>query len=175
MRSRLKRDRGPRDADAGSDERVLALERACQALRLELEDAQRSLTHAGHDLERERGGGRERVEQASRARVEHLLGAMASPLAQLATQAHLAEAEGRQVAVGDVLAVARRLLRSLEREGVEQVGSVGVAVAFDPALHESIGAAAPLEAGSPAVVRFVGFAYKGVTLRKAGVEPAADA
>lgn len=149
---------------------MVALERERQELRLELEEERRALERARGELVRQRE--RERVAEAARGQVERLLAGAASPAAQLLTQAHLVEAEGRPVAVGDVLAVALRLVGALEAEGLERVGRVGERAVFDLVLHEPLGEGAGLAAGSAVVVRFVGVGYRGVTLRKAGVEPA---
>jgi molecular chaperone GrpE (heat shock protein) len=69
-----------------------------------------------------------------------------------------------------VLTVARRLVRALEDNGLTVEGSVGERVPFDPDHHEPLSADVSLQAGQMVVVRFVGVAYRGKLLRKAGVE-----
>jgi molecular chaperone GrpE (heat shock protein) len=159
-------------AEAAPDERVLALEREGQSLRLKLEELEQSLASLKGELERQHSSASARVAGAVQAQVERLLADAAAPVAQLLTQAHLLEVEGKPVQAKDVLAVARRLVRTLEDSGLTLEGSIGQAVPFDPNRHEPLGAGGFPEPGQPVVVRFVGVAYQGKLLRKAGVEKA---
>ncbi len=138
-----------------------------QALRLELQERERMLATLKSDLERLRRGEQERIEEGVQAQRERFLTEAAGPVAQLLTQAHLLEVEGKPVEVRDVLAVARRLVRLLEDEGLTPEGQVGSTVPFDPDRHEPVGG--ELTAGQPAVVRFVGLTCRGRRVRKAGV------
>jgi molecular chaperone GrpE (heat shock protein) len=153
-----------RDRDASA----LDARRDAQALRLELAERDRVIAALTGDLERQRRGEAERVAAAAEAERERLLTAAASPASQLLTQTHLLEVEGKPVQARDMLAVARRLLRYLEDEGLAAEGRVGDTVAFDPDRHEAIGGEPP-ERGRPAVLRLVGITYRGRVLRKAGV------
>ncbi|MCI0464139.1 MAG: hypothetical protein L0Z62_44970 [Gemmataceae bacterium] len=140
-----------------------------QTLRLELQERERLLAALKADLERLRRREEERIEQGVQAHRERFLTDSAGPVAQLLTQAHLLEVEGKPVQARDVLAVARRLVRLLEDEGLTPEGQVGSTVPFDPDRHEPAGG--ELTAGQPVVVRFVGLTYRGKLLRKAGVTP----
>ena len=157
-----------------TDERVLDLERDLQRLRLELEEREQAVARLTEELERHRSGAGARVAESVQAQVERLLADGAGPVSQLHTQAHLLEVEGRPVQARDVLAVARRFVRLFEDAGLTLEGAVGERVTFDPDRHEPLSAAARIEPGRPVVVRFVGVAYQGQLLRKAGVEEAED-
>ena len=61
------------------------------------------------------------VTEAVQAQVEQLLADAATPVAQLLTQAHLLETEERPVQAKDALAVAKRLVRTLEDHGLAWV------------------------------------------------------
>lgn len=153
-----------------ADERVLALEQESQRLRLELAEQEKTVARLKQELERQRGGTSVRVAEAVQTQVEQLLADVATPVAQLLTQAHLLEVEGKPVQAKDVLAVAKRLVRTLEDNGLTLEGSVGESVPFDPDRHELLSADVSLKAGQMVTVRFVGVAYRGKLLRKAGVE-----
>lgn len=155
-----------------TDESVAELEREAQSLRLELEERDRVVANLKGELERQRGSASAHVSEAVQVQVEGLLADVATPVAQLLTQAHLLEVEGQPVQARDVLAVAKRLVRTLEDNGLTLEGSVGESVPFDPDHHEPLSADAPLNPGQTVAVRFVGVAYRGKLLRKAGVEAA---
>ncbi|MBN1954048.1 MAG: nucleotide exchange factor GrpE [Anaerolineae bacterium] len=162
----MKRDKSAQDP---ADERALALEGELQRLRLELQERERSLAQLQAELERQRGGAGARLAESVQAQVMALLGDVAAPAAQLLTQAHLHE-QGRPLQAGDVLAVARRLLRALEDHGLTVEGQVGQIVPFDPDHHEPLRAEVSPRPGQDVVVRFVGLAHQGQLLRRAGVE-----
>jgi molecular chaperone GrpE (heat shock protein) len=159
------------EAVAAGDERLLAARREAQALRLELEERERRLTLLTGELERLRAAEQTRQAEATQASLTRLLSDLAGPVTQVVTQVHLVEAEDRPVRTSDVLAVARRLVRALEDHGLTLDGTVGATAAFDPNRHAPLGEVAGLSPGQPVVVRFVGVAYGGTLLRKAGVQP----
>jgi molecular chaperone GrpE (heat shock protein) len=140
-----------------------------QALRLELQERDRVIAALKGDLERLRHSASDRLAEALQAERERLLADAAGPVSQLLTQAHLLEVEGKPIPARDVLAVARRLLRLLEDEGLTPEGRVGETVAFDPNRHELLSGDIPLTPGQPAIVRIVGVACRGKILRKVGV------
>lgn len=154
-----------------ANERVLTCEREVQSLRLELEERDQAVARHKGELERQRSNTEARVTEAARAQMERLLADAATPVAQLRTQSHLLEVDGKPVQARDVLAVSKRLLRVLEDHGLTLQGNVGESAAFDPAQHEPLSTASSLTPGQPVVVRFVGVAYRGQLLRKASVEP----
>jgi molecular chaperone GrpE (heat shock protein) len=164
--------RKPQQSVAAPDERLLELEREAQGLRLDLEERERLIANLKGELERQRKGENTRTAEATRAQTERLLTDVAGPVAQLLTQAHLLEVEGKPVQAKDVLAVAKRLVRALEDTGLSLEGSVGAPTTFDPNRHEPLSADAALRAGDPVSVRFVGVTYQGKIIRKAGVEKA---
>jgi molecular chaperone GrpE (heat shock protein) len=152
------------------NERVLSLEREVQSLKLELEERNKSLEKAKGDMERQRSGERERVDESVRSQLESILTNVATPIAQLMAQAHLLEVESKPVQAKDVLAVAKRLIRAMEDAGLEMEGAAGEAVDFDPNRHEILNASATPKPGEKVVVRFTGISYRGKLLRKASVE-----
>jgi molecular chaperone GrpE (heat shock protein) len=156
------------------EERILALERETQELRLELEGRDRAFANLKQELERYRRSRDEHTAVACQEQIEHLLTDAAAPVSQLLTQAYLVEVDGRPVAARDVLAVARRLVRVLADAGLEHDGDVGQTVPFDPNRHEPLSRDVTLAVGQPVVVRFVGLAFRGKILRKAGVEQAGE-
>jgi molecular chaperone GrpE (heat shock protein) len=164
----------PAAARPTDDADLPALRREVQSQRLELAERERVLANLKSEMERLRRGEGERIAAAVQTQVERLLSSAAAPVAQLLTQAHLLEVEGKPVEARDVLAVARRLLRVLEDEGLALEGSVSATVAFDPNRHEPLSSATSLTAGQSAVIRFVGVAYRGKVLRKAGVAPGGE-
>lgn len=173
---RPSQDTLPRD-----DERLLELEREAQSLRLELKEMERVVASLKSELERQRSGENARVSEAVRAQIERLLSDLSAPVVQLLTQAHLVEVDSKPVQAKDVLAVAKRLVRTLEDNGLtlEDNGltlehRVGETQSFDPNRHEPLKAGTSLKSGQPVVVRFVGVAYQGKMLRKAEVERARD-
>jgi molecular chaperone GrpE (heat shock protein) len=151
-------------------ERVMAFERQVQSLRLDLAEQEQLIARLRRDLERQRSGASTHVAEAVHAQVEQLLADAATPVAQLLTQAHLMEAEGRPIQAKDTLAIAKRLVRTLEDHGLAYEGSVGGTVPFDPDRHEPLSTDASPRPGQMVVVRFVGVGYRGKLLRKAGVE-----
>jgi molecular chaperone GrpE (heat shock protein) len=153
-----------------ANQSLMALQREVQGLRLELRERDELITNLKQDVERQRSGAGARVEESVQMQVEQLLAEAATPVAQLLTQAHLLEVDGRPVQAKDVLVVARRLVRILEDNGLELVGDVGESVSFDPNHHEPLSTASSPRRGERVVVRFVGVAYRGKLLRKAGVE-----
>ncbi len=90
-----------------------------------------------------------------------------APASQILTQADLLEKQGKPVQARDVLAVARRMLRALERYGLAFAGQTGEQVFFDPNQHTPINEAAQPQAGQPVTIRFAGVTYQGKMIYKA--------
>jgi len=156
----------------GGDEQILFLQREAQGLRLELEERTRLVTVLQGDLERCRREASSQSAEAIQTRMEQLLTAAASPVVQLLTQVYLLEVEQRPIQARDVFAVARRLIRVLEDEGLALEGRVGDVSAFDPNHHEPLRGEDALTSDQSVRVRFLGVRYLGKVIRKAGVEPA---
>ncbi len=153
-----------------ADERMIELERQAQNLRLELAEQEQVAVRIKEQMDRLHNVSSAQASEAVQAQVERLLSDAATPVAQLLTQAHLLEVEERPVQARDVLAVAKRLVRVLEDNGLTVKGRVGERVSFDPDHHEPLSADVSLQAGQMVTVRFVGLAYQGKILRKVGVE-----
>lgn len=153
-------------------EPALALEGRVQTLQLELAERERTIVTLKQELERRRLGANAEVSGAVQAQLEQLLADLAAPVAQLLTQAHLLEVEGKPVQARDMLAVSKRFVRVLQENGLSLAGQVGETVPFDPNYHEPLNAQAALTPGQAVVIRFVGVVYQGKVLRKAGVSPA---
>ncbi|MBI4324358.1 MAG: nucleotide exchange factor GrpE [Chloroflexi bacterium] len=151
-------------------ERLLELEREAQYLRLSLADREKELAEVQRALERQRAGEEARVNEALQQQWDRLFTEVATPVAQLSTQAHLLETAGQTVQAKDVLAVAKRLVRLLEERGLKIEGNVGETVGFDPNRHEPLSAEAAPALNRPVVVRLVGICYRGHILRKAKVD-----
>ena len=117
------------EADEGQqnlpDERVLALERQVQSLRLELTEQHQLVANLKGELQRQRDAEDARLTAAVRAQMERFMTNMATPVAHLLTQAHLLEVDGKPLQARDVLGVARRLVRMLEDNGLTLDGQVG--------------------------------------------------
>jgi molecular chaperone GrpE (heat shock protein) len=156
-------------SDGADAESALALKREAQELRLQLEEGSRQFAALQKEREQQQAGEETRIADAVQAKVERLLAEAAGPVTQLLTQAHLLEAEGKPVQARDVLAVARRLVRVLEEEGLTLDGRPGERAAFDPNRHAPLAGEAPAP-GAAVVVRFAGVGCRGRVLRKAGVE-----
>lgn len=152
------------------DERLLGLERQIQNLRLELAERNQLIDKLKQKLERQRHSESDRLTSAIQTQVEQLLSDAAAPVTQLLTQAHLLE-QGKPVQAKDVLAVAKRMIRTLEDSGLTITGSVGETVSFDSNLHDPLSASTSLSPRVPVVVKFARVSYQGKILRKAGVEP----
>jgi molecular chaperone GrpE (heat shock protein) len=162
----------PKTTASVAEEEVLRLQGEAQTLRLDLQERNRLITTLQSDLERHRRGVSAQLAEAIQTRMEQIVTATASPIVQLLTQAHLLEVENRPVQVRDVLAVARRLIRILEEQGLILEGHVGETLAYDPNHHEPLNSAEELTPGQLVSVRFVGVTYRDKVLRKAGVERA---
>ena len=160
-------------ADGGEqrlpDERVLALERQVQSLRLELTEQHQLVVNLKSELQRQRDAEDTRLADAVWAQMERFMTNAATPVAHLLTQAYLLEVDGKPLQARDVLSVARRLVRILEDNGLTLEGKVGEMLPFDPNRHEPLSADAALQPRETVVVKFVGASYGGTVCKKAGV------
>jgi molecular chaperone GrpE (heat shock protein) len=152
-----------------SEEKLLTLDREIQNLRLELTERNQSIDKLKQQLEQQRTSENNNIDSAVQNQIEQLLTDTAAPVTQLLTQAHLLE-ESKPVQAKDVLLVAKRLIRTLEDNGLTVVSQVGETVSFDSNLHEPLSASTEISPGAEVVVRFAGVSYEGKVIRKAGVE-----
>jgi molecular chaperone GrpE (heat shock protein) len=147
----------------------LSLERQLQEFRLLMQEREARLARLQADLERQREEEIPRLAEAVQQEREKWIREAAGPVSQLLTQAHLVEVENKPIQPRDLVAVARRLIRLLEEQGLELLGQVGEVTAFDANRHAPL-AGDPPAAGQPVRVRFVGVGIRGRVIRKAGVE-----
>ena len=153
--------------DPGAD--ALALQNTIQALRMELAAREEKIKHLTDEVERLRYRSEGLAAESAAARVQALLTDLSGPACQMLTQAALEES-GKPVQARDVLTVAKRLLRALERHGLTFEGKPGEPVAFDPDKHTPLNAEVSPQVGEPVTVRVAGAIWNGKTLYKAGVE-----
>ena len=159
-----------RSISATTDEKlILGLEREIQNLRLELTERDKSIDKLKQQLEQQRTSENNNIDSAVQNQIEQLLTDTAVPVTQLLTQAHLLE-EGKPVQAKDVLLVAKRLIGTLEDNGLTVVSQVGETVSFDSNLHEPLSASTEISPATEVVVRFAGVSYQGKVICKAGVE-----
>ena len=158
----------PVSAPAAQDK--LAQERDTQALRLELKAKEETIQRLKQEIERLRARQEQFSAESAGVRFEELLRTIAPPAAQLITQADLIESQGKPVQAKDVLAVAQRMLRALERQGMAVEGRVGSQEKFNPARHQPLNAALELLEDQMVTIRFVGISYQGKIISKAIVE-----
>ncbi len=152
-----------------SDEELLTLERELQNLRLELTERDQLIDKLKQQLEQQRTSESNNIDSAVQNQIEQLLTDTAAPVTQLLTQTYLLE-QGKPVQAKDVLLVAKRLIRTLEDNGLTIVSQVGETFSFDSNLHEPLSASSEISPGAEVVVRFAGVSYRGKVIRKAGVE-----
>jgi molecular chaperone GrpE len=101
--------------------------------------------------------------------IETLLREAAAPLSQLRMQASLMDS-GKEIAAAGVMVLASRLSDVLENVGMEPIGSTGDQIPYDSTMCEALSADSSFAEQEPVMVRFIGYRYKGVLLRKALVE-----
>jgi molecular chaperone GrpE (heat shock protein) len=154
--------------DAASE--LLEQQREAQSLRIELQACEETIVNLHQEIERLRSRQDQHLAENLTARLSVLFGELSGPASQILTQEYLVEVEQKPLDVRDVLTVARRIVRALERHGLVVEGKVGDQVAFDPNRHSPISAGLTPQPGQPVTVRFAGMAYAGKIIRKAGVE-----
>ena len=165
----LKRLFQPAPAPAAPEVDHLTLERELQSLRLELSEKSARVTALEAELERTRARQTDLAREQSNSRLEALFSDLAAPASQLVTQSALLE-EGKDLAARDVLTVARRMLRALERQGLLMAGKPGDRVPFDPAGHQPMNAGVNPLPGQEVIIRFPAIMVEGKMIYKAIVE-----
>ncbi len=153
-----------------ADERLLELERSLRAASLDLADRDQTIGRLRADLARARDGAAGAARALASTETERLIQAIATPLVQLVTQEHLQRTGTADLRAADVLEVGLRLVRGLEREGVDLIGAVGETVPFDPDRHDPLSGSVTATGGRPVTIRIVGLSYGGTVIRKAGVD-----
>ncbi len=148
----------------------LVLQKETQALRMDLQASQQAVANLKQENERLRLRQDQLIAETVETRLSGLFGDLAAPASQVLTQSDLLEKEGKPVQARDVLSVARRMVRALERYGLVFSGQVGDQVPFDPNQHTPINEVTQPQPGQPVTIRFRGVAYQGKTIHKAIVE-----
>lgn len=141
-----------------------------RALQMELDARNQHIAHLTAEIERLKERQETIVEETVQSRIEALLGDLSGSASQVLTQSDLLESQGKPVQARDVLAVARRMVRVLERHGMTIEGQVGGQAAFDPNRHTLMNSDAAILPGAPVTIRFVAVSYRGKILHKALVE-----
>ncbi len=144
-----------------------------QSLRLEIASQQEQIEHLKQEIERLRYRQERLVEEGASSQFEALLSELAGPVSQLKAQSALHE-QGKPLQARDVLAVAGRIVRALERQGLVSEGAPGERSSYDPDRHTPLSAGAALQPGQAVIVRFPGISYRGKILYKAVVEACQD-
>ncbi|QPN57001.1 nucleotide exchange factor GrpE [Synechococcus sp. CBW1107] len=148
----------------------LAAESELQKLRLDLQQAEQRLAQLQADLQRQDHQQHDVLSESLNAHLEELLRPLATPFAQLLTQQHLIEQQGKELSTKDLLATSRRLWEGLAPAGLEAVESIGSVVAFDPDRHQPLSQATSLINGESVRVRIPGITFRGRILKTAAVE-----
>lgn len=151
---------------------ALSAQKELQTLRLELDARDQTIQALKQEIERLRYRQDQLAEELARNQIEALFTDLSAPASQILTQADLLENQGKPVQARDVLSVARRMVRVLERRGVSFEGTPGQSVQFDPNRHTPLNAQSGqvYRPGQPVTVRFAGASHAGKLLYKAVVE-----
>jgi molecular chaperone GrpE (heat shock protein) len=147
---------------------ALQAESEAAALRLDLNEAKKQIEALARELAVERSARADAVDAAAAARLEPVLADLSTVMAQLAVQSHLID-EGKPVGAKDVMALAQKLVRTLEKLGLVSFGAPGEETTFDPALHQVLGGGSP-SIDAIVVIRMPGYRLGKKTLQKAMVE-----
>jgi hypothetical protein len=160
----------PADPLPDSFELALRKEKELQTLRMELDEAKHGNEVLKQEIERMRASQELSLGLALNNRMEALFTDLAGPASQILTQADLLENRGKPVQARDILSVARRIVRALERNGAFFEGKLGEEVEFDPNRHTPIRSDRVYQSGQLVIVRFSGVSYQGKMIYKVMVE-----
>jgi hypothetical protein len=164
----------PSHQEPQSSEDLLAIKKQLQEARLELVAKDQAIARLTTDLNTLRARQTELLKENTQVHFESLLRDAAGPVAQLATQGYLLESAGKPVQARDILNIARRLVRALEKYGLLLEGAPGEETCFDPDRHTPLSTGQVLTAGQKVTVRIPGVVYNGKILARAGVESAGE-
>jgi len=149
----------------------LSAETELQQLRLDFKQGQQRVAQLQADLGRQGREQGDALNEQLQAQLEELLTLLATPLAQLLTQQHLIEVQGKELNAKDLLATSRRIWQGLTTVGVGALEAIGEVVAFNPDRHQPLSQATSLRRGESVKVRIPGITLKGKVLKAAAVEP----
>lgn len=151
---------------------VLQLEREIQSLRTMLDEQDKVIAKLRKELQQLQSETEVRAKKFIQVKFEELMAEAATLITQIHTQAFLVEEKNRPINVRDVISVAKRFEQLFQNRGLRLEGYVGEITSFDSNHHRPLKEDVPALEGQPVVVRFVGVAYRGKLLSKAGVEVA---
>lgn len=146
------------------------LENQLQSLRLEITARDEQITRLRTEIENLRSRQETLLGERTSSALESLMAELAAPAAQIVTQADLLENQAKPVQARDIMLVARRLVRVLERQGLILEGKPGQQTHYDPALHQPLNAGVNPQLGQPVTIRFAGIRYGGKMLLKAMID-----
>ena len=167
--------RPPTDQPVPNADEALSLTRQLKALELELADRDRRIQTLTADLQRAQARQADLTAAATASHLETLMRDLAPGVAQFATQSHLVETENRPVESRDLLAVTRRLVRTLQQNGLVLEGEIGQVLPFNPDRHAALSGQTAILPGQPVRVRMPGVLWQSAILLKTAVEPAGEA
>jgi len=147
--------------------RILALESEIASLKMEMQEQDRILKQVRGDLELAEKKTEGTVKGKFEQQMEVLARDLASPMVQLKTQQHLSTQ--RQIQAKDVLAVAMRMVQSIESIGIKFLGNIGEKVKFDSTAHEELNMNGTLNEGCSAQISMPGISYNERVIRKIAV------
>lgn len=148
----------------------LELQNQLARLRLDLQDRDDEIKRLRGDLTR----AQEQMDRRAAVEVQNAITRLMEDLApfivQMVLQRHLIEVEQKSLQIADLLAVPIRIQQVLEKYGLETFGILGEQLPFEPSRHIPLSSSNLISPGQPVRLRFIGIAYQGKILRKAGVE-----
>jgi molecular chaperone GrpE (heat shock protein) len=157
------------DGLAEAKQQILDLEREIQSLQLELEEKERMLAVAQHDLTVQTKNAKDLTGHSVHSRLEQLFADMGGPLVQIVTQDHLSNVQGKTLQAKDLHAVTNRLIDCLRSHGLEVIGTIGESATFDSKFHELLSFDEMVAEGERVTVRMVGLSFGGKILRRVAV------
>lgn len=163
---------GDPNPSQGADDDVHALMNQNQTLKMEIAERDRQINQLKDRLDaienQQTAAGLDRTS----ARIEAIFHEASSAVSQLLTQAYLLENENKPVQAADILQVARRIIRAMERNGLVIEGQPGSTALYNPSYHSPLTTTTHIAEGQSVTIRLAGISYQGKILSKAGVEPA---
>lgn len=148
---------------------ILELQNRIQALEMEIAQRDQSIERLQNDLQAVQEQAGIAGKDKTIAVIDQLFRDIASTVTQILTQAYLLEVENKPVQAADVLQVARRLIRVLERNGLKIEDTPGTITPFDPSRHAPGDASLTISPGQPVQINLAGLSYQGKIIRKAMV------
>ena len=137
-----------------------------------MEDKDRLLKTAQTDLVLEKRRASETSSQRIESRLDNLFGDLAGPIAQLMTQENLLVVQRKELQANDVLTVAKQLIASLCKYGLNIEEQIGQILPFDHNRHAPLSLDESILQSQAVTVKMVGLSYKGRVIRRAMVTSA---